>query len=102
MPSFLVLEEKESEINQARDDNEIKLKEAIEESRKTFELTKEEKVNEEVSKFKNDHKRELREKEKLLNDFVTKFNSKQDSWKLEKRVIYFKKITMEYYFSLYI
>lgn len=84
---ILVLEENESERNQAREDYEIKLKEAIEEIQKAFELTKEEKVNEEVSKFKNDHKRELREKEKLINDFVMKFNSKHDSWKLEKRVI---------------
>ena len=73
------------------EDNETKLKEAIEENRKSFEITKEEKVNEEVAKFKNDHKREIREKQKLLNDVVTKSNSKQDSWKLEKRVTYFLK-----------
>jgi len=46
-----------------------------------------EKVNKEVAKFIDDHKRKIREKEKLLNDFVKKSNSKQDSWKLEKRAL---------------
>ena len=84
---ILVCTEKEREINQAKDNHDKEMKEVIEESRKSFELTKQQSVNEEVTKIEYDYIQKLEEKERMYNDLLKKFNSKNDSWKLEKRVI---------------
>ena len=83
----IVLTEKEWEINKAKDNHDIKIREAIEESRKSFELTKQQSVTEEVTKIEYDYMQKLEVKERMYHDLLMKFNSKNDSWKLEKRVI---------------
>ena len=84
---IIVCTEKEREINKAKDNHDKEMKEVIEESRKSFELTKQQSVNEEVTKIEYDYIQKLEEKERMYNDLLMKFNSKNDSWKLEKRVI---------------
>ena len=84
---LIVLTEKEWEINITKDNHNKEMQEVIEESRKSFELTKQQRVNEEVTKIEYDYIQKLEEKERMYNDLLMKFNSKNDSWKLEKRVI---------------
>ena len=84
---IIVLTEKEQEINKSKDNHDKEMKEVIEESRRSFELTKQQSVNEEVTKIEYYYMQKLEEKERLYNDLLIKFNRKNDSWKLEKRVI---------------
>ena len=85
-----VLKEKELEIRKAKKNQEEQMKEVIEESRKSFQLTKQQSIVEEITKIEYDYKQKLEEKEKLYNDLYVKFNKTSDSWKLEKRVILFR------------
>ena len=84
---IIVLTEKELEMSKSKDNHDEEVKKVIEESRQSFELTKQQSVNEEVTKIQYDYIQKLEEKERRYNDLLTKFNSKNDSWKLEKRVI---------------
>ena len=84
---IIVLTEKEQEINKSKDNHDKEMKEVIEESRRSFELTRQQSVNEEVTKIEYYYMQKLEEKERLYNDLLIKFNRKNDSWKLEKRVI---------------
>ena len=84
---IIVLTEKELEMNKSKDNHDEEMKKVIEESQQSFELTKQQSVNEEVTKIHYDYIQKLEEKERRYNDLLTKFNSKNDSWKLEKRVI---------------
>ena len=84
---LIVLTEKEWEINKTKDNHNKEMQEVIEESRKSFELTKQQRVNEEVTKIEYDYIQKVEERDRMYNDLLMKFNSKNDSWKLEKRVI---------------
>ena len=86
--NFLVLEEKESEINKLHESHEIQIKQIVEDSQNTLELTKQQSIDEEVSKRENDHENQLKEKDRLYNDLLKVYNEKRDSWMLEKRVVY--------------
>ena len=84
---LIVLTEKEWEINITKDNHNKEMQKVIEESRKSFELTKQQRVNEEVTKIEYDYIQKVEERDRMYNDLLMKFNSKNDSWKLEKRVI---------------
>ena len=83
---ILVLNEKEAEINQARENYEEEMKKTIEESQKTIKITKTQSIEEEIAKIKEDYEKELKDKEDSHGQVLSKYNEQCETWQLEKQV----------------
>ena len=83
---FLVLDEKEAEITQAKETYENEMKTTIEHSRNAIELTKKQAIEKEITELKEVYEKEMNEKEEAHFQLLVTYDEKCNAWQSEKQV----------------
>ena len=83
---FLVLDEKEAEITQAKETYENEMKTTIEHSRNAIELTKKQAIEKEITELKEVYEKEMNEKEEAHFQLLMTHDEKCNAWQSEKQV----------------
>ena len=86
-----MLNEKDVDINRAREEYEVEMKKKVEESTKTIEKQKTIIMKGEIAKIKEEHDKQLQDKEEAHTKLLYDYNEKCQSWQQEKQVTNIKK-----------
>ena len=84
-----VRREKETELNNARNNYETELKRQLAEAHKSIELNKSRQNNEmEITRIRRKYEEELTSKEEAKNEVCREYQERDQAWQLEKQVLF--------------